>query len=68
VSNKALLDLTNACLAIEGLLRSRVLSTPTRKKLEAALDLLNKEAAKQMGDHLKQKRGEPESKLGLAAD
>jgi hypothetical protein len=42
--SKQLLDLTNAYLAIEGLLQSRLLSDETRRQLQETLEALNHEA------------------------
>lgn len=44
MSNKKLLDLTNAYLAIEALLESRFLSDETRDQLQDTLEALNQEA------------------------
>jgi hypothetical protein len=46
--SKALLDLTNAYLALEGLLKTRYMSPVTRRKIEDALKILNREAAKEL--------------------
>ena len=49
--NRFLLELTNAYLAIEGLLKSRVLSAETREKLELAMRVLDEESAREMKKH-----------------
>ncbi len=46
--SKALLDLTNAYLAIEDLLKSRILSAETRQALEQALKVLDEEAEREV--------------------
>ena len=48
---KQLLDLTNAYLAIEGLMKSRVLSVETREHLQATLELLDHESEILMQEH-----------------
>jgi hypothetical protein len=45
------LELTNAYLAIEGLLKSRILSAETREKLEQAMKVLDEESAREMKKH-----------------
>ena len=49
--NKSLLDLTNAYLAVEGLLKSDLLSDETRSRLRKVLKLLDKESAKLLREH-----------------
>jgi hypothetical protein len=49
--SKSLIDLRNAYLALDALLKSRLLSSATRKKLEDALLMIEKEAAKEMREH-----------------
>jgi hypothetical protein len=51
VVSKALLDLTNAYLAIEGLIQSRVLSAETHQQLKVTLEFLNKESERLMEEH-----------------
>jgi hypothetical protein len=48
---KKLLDLTNAYLAIEGLLKSRVLSEKTHHQLQNTLDYLDQESAVLVKQH-----------------
>ncbi len=62
--DKSLLNLTNAYLAVEGLLKSDVLSADTRRKLEKTLKLLDKEAAKLMREHADRQK---DHSLGQAA-
>jgi hypothetical protein len=50
-TGKKLVDLTNAYLAIEGLLRSRFLSHDTRQQLESSMRLLDEEAKRLMKEH-----------------
>ena len=54
MKNKALLDLTNAYVAIEGLLQSRVLSDETKAKLQEALNMLDRESAELLNEHAKE--------------
>ncbi len=51
VDKKSLLDLTNAYLAIEGLLQSRLLSEETRQSLAEILEQLNRESEKLLSEH-----------------
>jgi hypothetical protein len=44
----SLLDLTNAYLAIEGLLQSRIMSQETRHKLEEVLKILDQESEREL--------------------
>lgn len=46
--NNSLLNLTNAYLAIEGLLQSRILSQETREKLEDVLKILDQESEREL--------------------
>jgi len=50
-TGKKLVDLTNAYLAIEGLLKSRFLSCETRQQLENSIKLLDEEAKRLMKEH-----------------
>lgn len=54
--NRSLLDLTNAYLAVEALLKSDVLSAETRRKLEKTLKLLDKEAAKLLREYAEREK------------
>jgi hypothetical protein len=42
------LDLTNAYLALEDLLKARYMTPATRQKIHRALKMLNRQAAKEM--------------------
>lgn len=48
---QSLLDLTNAYLAVEDLLKSDLLTPQTRDKLETTLKVLDAESAKLMHEH-----------------
>lgn len=48
---QSLLDLTNAYLAVEDLLKSDLLTPQTRDKLEKTLEMLDSESAKLMREH-----------------
>jgi hypothetical protein len=48
---ESLLDLTNAYLAVEGLLKSDLLTPQTREKLGKMLELLDCESARLMREH-----------------
>ena len=50
-SSKKLVNLTNAYLAIEDLLKSRFVSDDTRRKLEESMRLLDEEASRLMKEH-----------------
>ena len=50
-TGKKLVDLTNAYLAIEGLLKSRFLSNDTRQQLEHSMKMLDEEAKRLMKEH-----------------
>ena len=50
-TGKKLVDLTNAYLAIEGLLKTRFLSSETREQLESSMKLLDEEAKRLMKEH-----------------
>jgi len=62
-NNKKLIDLTNAYLAIEDLLKSRFVSDETRHKLEESMRQLDLEAKRLMQEHYK---SEPDSKSQVA--
>ena len=53
-TGKKLVDLTNAYLAIEGLLKSRFLSSDTRQQLEHSMKMLDEEAKRLMKEHADQ--------------
>ena len=53
-----LLNLTNAYLAVEDLLKCELLSLETRRRLQTTLKLLDKEAAKLMREHAEQGKKE----------
>jgi hypothetical protein len=48
---KSLIDITNAYLAVEDLLKSDVLTPQTREKLGKMLELLDSESARLMREH-----------------
>lgn len=50
-TGKKLVDLTNAYLALEGLLKSRFLSPESRQQLENSIKLLDEEAKRLMKEH-----------------
>ena len=50
-TSKRLVNLTNAYLAIEDLLKSRFVSDDTRRKLEESMRLLDLEATRLMQEH-----------------
>ncbi len=50
-TSKRLVNLTNAYLAIEDLLKSRVVSDETRRRLEESMRMLDEEASRLMKEH-----------------
>jgi len=54
--DRSLLDLTNAYLAVEALLKSDLLSQETRHKLEKTLKLLDKESNKLMREYAEKQK------------
>lgn len=54
--NRSLLDLTNAYLAVDALLKSELLSMETRRKLEKTKRLLDRESAKLIREYAEQEK------------
>ena len=50
-TSKRLVNLTNAYLAIEDLLKSRFVSDETRRRLEESMRMLDEEASRLMKEH-----------------
>jgi hypothetical protein len=54
--DRSLLDLTNAYLAVDALLKSELLSPETRRKLEKTKKLLDRESAKLIREYAEEEK------------
>ncbi len=60
-TSKKLVNLTNAYLAIEDLVKSRYVSDDTRRKLEESMRLLDEEATRLMKEHADANNGDEQT-------